>query len=170
MFQKGTKLHESTSSSGLKDDGAQVVRKRVVCSRSFDHPPTSGTGRGSVWEAQPESQEKIQDPGSRSPWRDGQSCFPSPGDVMRLVCRQIAWEGVSGLSTVPQLQHSALSAAPNTGQVFQAREECKGPDKGGGGSLHPADAKPTHQRQHGRLRGASPELCTLEHSLLGFAR
>lgn len=61
MFQKGTKLHVSASSSGLKDDGAQVVRERVVCS-SFDHPPTSGTGRSSVWETQPEPQEKIQDP------------------------------------------------------------------------------------------------------------
>lgn len=87
---------------------------------------------------------------------------------MRLVCRQLPWEGVSTVSTVPRVQHRALSAAASTGQVFQAREECRGQGKEGEGSLHPA-------KQEAETVSADsvvppPELCTLEHSLLGFVR
>lgn len=67
-----------------------------MCSSSWDHPPVSNRQSLCLGNTPWASRE---DAGSRIFWRDGQSCFPSPGDFMRLAYRPITGKQVSGTST-----------------------------------------------------------------------
>lgn len=87
---------------------------------------------------------------------------------MRLVCRQITWEGVSAVfycaNTVLLVQQLAQ------GRCSRHVKNAGGRAKGGRGEGEPLPTKHTAETVSADSVVPPPELCTLEQGLLGFAR